>query len=391
MQGHSTPTRRVTTALLAAALACGLALVPAAASAKPKKPVTQAQLRKALQQAELAEQQAELAQQQAQQALALAQQALAGNGGTVSTGQIADGAVTNPKLGPLAVTADKLADDAVAAGKVAPGAINAQDLFGPNVIGAGALAAGAINAQNLFGNGVIAAGALAPGVINHTDLFTNGVIGPNTLAGASINASPMFANGVIEAPALDEDAVTHSAVADGAIDTPEIVDDAVGPAQTAVIPAARVTFDATQNTAVPDSDPTDTPVTWNQEVFDTADLHTGTSPNLVAPIAGVYSVSTTIELNNAANADAFVDTFFDVDLLNNGNTIAYTQSFSAATPSAGEFWDPVDLNVSTLVSLAAGDAVSAAVSQYSGFGTALALNGGDQQSSLAMAWAGPAS
>lgn len=191
-------------------------------------------------------------------------------------------------------------------------------------------------------------------------------VGKNTVRSAQV------ANGSLRSADVKNNSLDSTDIDDGSL----------------TAPAARVTFDSTQNKSVPDTVSTNgTTVTWNQELFDTQGLHSGSSPNLTAPIPGIYVVSATVELDNELNVENLRDTAYWLWLQTNGETVvAQTQ---IPTGEGREFtWSPLDLNVSTLVSLDKGDSVSAGVYQYSGSGTALPLTGGDQHSSFQMAWVG---
>lgn len=275
---------------MAFALALFVALLLAAPTLAPATPAdaSKQQLRKAVAQAKEAK-------RRAQSALELAEQALAAASGAVTADAIADGAVTAPKLGAGAVTS----------GKIAPGALDAQGLFGPDVIGSSALAPGA-----------------------------------------------------------------------------------VGTAETGIVPAARVTFTGTENQSVADTLNTAYTVVWDQEVFDTQGLHAGSATTLVAPVAGIYQASATVELNNDTLASQDKDVTFFLLLVSNGTDIvAQTQNYT--TNSGAGYWNPVDLNVSGLVSLGAGGTVEAQIYQYSGTGVALPLDAGDDSSDFGMTWTGP--
>ena len=276
--------------------------------------------------------QAERAKRRANQAAAAARRAQAAAQQALAAAQAAagagipDGAVTTPKLADGAVTTPKLGPFAVTAPTIGPGAVTA-----------GKLGTGAINSSSLF----------SPGVLD---------------------SSTLFGTGVIDASALGA----------GAVGTPAI----------GVIPAARVSV--TTNQLIPDDFNTFTPLTWNQEIFDTDGLHAGASPNLSAPVAGIYQVTSSVELNNAAAGDE--DTTFWALLADGLNAVAQTQSFTSESNGGETNWNPIDLNLTTLVSLDAGDTVHVEVSQFSqqpGGPVSLPIDSGDAQSSFQMAWVGP--
>ena len=277
--------------------------------------------------------QAERAKRRANQAAAAARRAQAAAQQALAAAQAAagtgipDGAVTTPKLADGAVTTPKLGPFAVTAPTIGPGAVTA-----------GKLGTGAINASSLF----------SPGVLD---------------------SSTLFGTGVIDASALGAGAVGTAAIG--------------------VIPAARVSF--TTNQLIPDDFNTFTPLTWNQEIFDTDGLHTGASPNLSAPVGGIYQVTSSVELNNAAAGDEDT-TFWALLADGSGNAVAQTQSFTSESDGGGTNWNPIDLNLTALVSLNAGDAVHVEVSQFSqqpGGPVSLPIDSGDAQSSFQMAWIGP--
>jgi hypothetical protein len=311
------------------------------AAAQPAK-ASKVQLRKGLKQAEQAKRRANKAavaarraQAAAQRALAAAQQALAAAQAAGSAG-IPDGAVTTPKIADGAVTTPKLADGAVTTPKISDAAVAAAKLA-PSAVVAGKIAGGAIDSSSLF----------APGVVNSS------AIGPS--------------------------AVGPSELASGAVSTSSF----------GVIPAARVSF--TANQSIPDDFNTFTPLTWNQEIFDTDGVHAGASPNLAAPVAGIYQVTSSVELNNAAAGDEDT-TFWALLADGSGNAVAQTQSFTSESNGGETNWNPIDLNLTALVALNAGDTVHVEVSQFSqqpGGPVPLPIDSGDAQSSFQMAWVGP--
>jgi hypothetical protein len=296
--------------LLVLGLLVGLAVAtstPAAAEPRASKQ----QIRKALKEARSAHRQAERALAAAEEALAVAQ--------GVSSGGLADGSVTTPKIADGAVTTPKLGAGAVTAGKIGTGAVDSSSLFTPGVL----------DSSSLFGPGVVDTAAIAPGAVT----------------------TPNFG----------------------------------------VIPAARVTFSTNQS--IPDDFNTFTPLTWNQETFDTAAVHTGASPNLTAPVAGIYQVTSSVELNNAAAGDEDVS-FWALLADGSGNAVAQAQNLTAESDGGETNWSPVDLNLTALVSLDAGETVHVEVSQYSeqpGGPIPLPIVSGDPQSSFQMAWIGPQS
>lgn len=161
-------------------------------------------------------------------------------------------------------------------------------------------------------------------------------------------------------------------------------------------PAARVTFDKTQNTSIPSTcdNPTFSTANWNQEVFDTGGLHSAAHPAvLTAPVSGVYLVSATVEFNNGPAVDDGADATFFMDLDENGrngDTIASTQVLSTLGESGNNLWDPIDLNASGVASLDKGDSVQVDVIQCAQDGISLPLNPGDSESSFQMVWMRPA-
>jgi hypothetical protein len=316
--------RRAFRAVLVTGVLALAATAPAALAAKDGQPrSSKVQLRKALKQSRNA-------QEQAEQALQVALQALAATGNSITTGELADGSVTTPKL----------ADGAVTAPKIEPGAVTAPAL-GPGAVVAGKIGPQAINSSGLF----------SPGVLDAQSLFGTDVIGPSAIAGG-----------------------------------------AVGTSKIGVIPSARVTFTAPQT--IPDTDASYTTVIWDQETFDTANLHSGSSPNLTAPVDGIYQVSTTVELNNASISGSDDVAFFALIQDQGGNVLAQTQNLTtytgAAITSSSESWFPIDLNVSALVSLSAGESAQVQVLENTISGThPLDLNPTDSSSSFAMTWVGP--
>jgi hypothetical protein len=147
----------------------------------------------------------------------------------------------------------------------------------------------------------------------------------------------------IEADNLADGAVTGSKIAAGAIDVSKVANS---------VPAAHVTNSAAETI----TDQVAEVLTFNQERYDTADMHSDAqSSRLTAPVTGIYEVSANIIWAVDATGGR------DVYLRKNGsaaNLVADQQGF-ASTGALGQ-------SVSAVVRLEAGDYVEVAVTQTSG-------------------------
>lgn len=129
--------------------------------------------------------------------------------GTISSTQIADNAVTTPKLDALAITSDKLAANSVIAGKVAAAAISTTEL-----------AAGAVTADKLGANSVTAV-KIAAGIISTDKLVVGGIDAGTVLANLSITNGKLGLDSVtadkIQANSVTSDEIAANTITAGDI------------------------------------------------------------------------------------------------------------------------------------------------------------------------------
>jgi len=193
--------------------------------------------------------------------------------GAISADKIAASAITADKIAVNAVTAGKIAADAVTAGTIAAGSISttklAADAVTANNIAAGAITtakldAAAITADKIAVNAVTA-GTIATGAITTIKLAANAVTTEKITAGA-VNATTIAANaitaskistGAVTTAKLDAEAVSAEKIAANAITAGKLAVDAVtagtiaaGAIQTDNFDAGSVTADAIATNAV---------------------------------------------------------------------------------------------------------------------------------------------
>jgi hypothetical protein len=155
----------------------------------------------------------------------------------------------------------------------------------------------------------------------------------------------------------------------GSYPNPQIADEAVGPSQTGVVPAAKAFI--TTPTTVPTGQ-TDTSIPFDATMFDYADMHSNTINNqdLIAPIRGLYLVdAVAIWTANATGLRTIAVT-------NDGFGLPAVDARPAlATPTV--------THASGLMELAPGDAVHVVTNQTSGSNLTI------QTAEFSIAWLGP--
>jgi hypothetical protein len=156
-----------------------------------------------------------------------------------------------------------------------------------------------------------------------------------------------------------------------------IADGGVGPSKIGTIPGARVT----RSSALATTSHAVTAVTFDQEAFDTANLHDETNGSrLTAPIAGMYSITAAVRWAFNTTGTRFAG------ISSNGTLVWVASSWIPATVGLNTRTDQV---VSTILRLSAGEFVEVMVFQDSGSSLDLESTGSDAQPSLAMVWMGP--
>jgi hypothetical protein len=153
--------------------------------------------------------------------------------GTITETQIADDAISTPKLaagavtadtiGANAITSDKISANAIVAGKISAGVIGATEIAS-NAITSTKIAAGAITADKIAANSISAANIQA-GAITSDKLTANSVYAGAIQAGA-ITSTKLAANSVL-ATSIAAGAVTASKIAAYSIDATKIAAGAI--------------------------------------------------------------------------------------------------------------------------------------------------------------------
>jgi hypothetical protein len=198
--------------------------------------------------------------------------------------------------------------------------------------------------------------SIGAGAVGSGELATGSVISP-TLAGNSVT-SPKLANAAVANAKLANNAVNSAKVENGSLGVDEF---------STTIPAVRV---GNGDESIGSS--ANTPLTFNTELYDTANMHSGSSSNLTAPVDGVYAV--TAEAQWATNGTGVRE----VLLRKNGSaTIAFDTQNAVSTP----FTTTQTATTETL--LQAGDSVQAQVFQNSGGALVVA------SPEFAMTWVAP--
>lgn len=143
--------------------------------------------------------------------------------GAISATELAAGAVTTAKLAANAVTANEIAANAITAGKISTGAVTA-DKVAANAITAGKIAAGAVSATEIAA-GAITTAKLAANAVTANEIAANAITAGKIAAGA-VSATEIAAGAVTTAK-LAAGAVTANEIAANAITTGKIAADAV--------------------------------------------------------------------------------------------------------------------------------------------------------------------
>lgn len=134
--------------------------------------------------------------------------------GTIGNTQIADNAISTPKLSANAVTTAKIAAGAVTANEVAANAVTADKILA-GAVSAAKLDASAVTADKIAANAV-AAGKIAANAISAAEIQSNAVTSDKIVAGA------------ITAAKIEVNAVTSEKIVSGAIVAGKIAANAVG-------------------------------------------------------------------------------------------------------------------------------------------------------------------
>jgi hypothetical protein len=156
-----------------------------------------------------------------------------------------------------------------------------------------------------------------------------------------------------------------------------VADRAIGPSKIGLVPAARVE----STTAVTTQSGVETVLSFDSELFDTANLHAPSSDltRLTAPVAGVYDITGQVEWDTIGGGSRLL-----LIRRNDGRRIGVSLIPGA---TAANF---VYQQVTTQAKLNAGDYVELRATQTSG-STIEIFKGGDEESqNFMMHWIGPA-
>lgn len=146
--------------------------------------------------------------------------------GTITATQIADNAITTPKIATGAITADEIGANAITAGKIATGAVTA-----------GTVAAGAITASEIASNAITST-KIYTGAITADKISANTITGDKIQAGA-ITATQIASNAIV-AGHISAGVITADKIATGTITATQIASNAITAAK---IAAGAITAD----------------------------------------------------------------------------------------------------------------------------------------------------
>jgi hypothetical protein len=289
------------------------------------------------------------------------------DGNSVGTGKIADGNVRSNDVADdstgFALTGTDIADESLSGSDIGFGAVESADISDGS-IAADDIDAGAVGTAEIFDGGVENADLAANSV-------TGGKVFPSSLTGSDVQTNSLSSSDIAT------DAVTGAEVAPAAVGASEVVNGSLGTAEFASsIPAARVT--RTVNQGILNDD--ETALNFNSERYDTAGVHS-TSANLsrlTAPVDGIYLVTAQVQwdVNGFGNRALAL-------VRSDGVTVARNRIMPGT--------DPVNapaVNLTTVVSLSAGDFIEAVVFQNSG-GNLSVLRIGQESPEFTMTWLAP--
>jgi hypothetical protein len=170
----------------------------------------------------------------------------------VSTGKLADGAVTTAKVTALdtaayadsSVTTAKIADGAVTGAKVATDTITATQVA-PNAIGASELANDAVDTAAIV-NLAVTAAKLADGAVTEAKIGTAAVTVAKVADGSLTYAKLNLADGSVPGAKITTDSITATQIAASAVSTSELASAAVTTAKVAdgAITAIKIAADS---------------------------------------------------------------------------------------------------------------------------------------------------
>jgi hypothetical protein len=224
----------------------------------------------------------------------------------------------------------------------------------------------------------VALGGSAVALTGHNTVFTDDIT-----------------NGEVKNRDIADNAVTALKIKDAEVGTAELGNGSVVPDKLGVIPAVRSQSpsESFNNDQILEPDPASNPVQYDEDLYDTANMHTGGTYNAEqskfnAPRAGVYAISAGLIFSAPGGCSGF-GTERQLYLVKNGATYLASSQVPPRTTGA------TIMNVSAEAQLAQGDYVQAVathdacenlVTPLSQFGTY-----GDGRHFFSMTWLGPAS
>jgi len=162
----------------------------------------------------------------------------------------------------------------------------------------------------------------------------------------------------------------------GAFPNPTIKDGAVTPSKLAGGP--RVSLRSTNGQSIPNGFGVETDVTWATETYDVGDMHVGTSADIVAPIAGTYVATYSVNIGGSASGVRHAG-FYSPTADAEGGLSPHGELVSASSSGT------TILSGAATYHLAAGEVVRLFAQQDSG--SAQTLN--NSYTSLEVTWVGP--
>lgn len=199
-------------------------------------------------------------------------------------------------------------------------------------------------------------------------------IAANAVTGARVS------NGALQGEDVKDGTLAGADVLDGGIATADLAAGAVTPAKQSVVPAVRV------QTATPTNIPnnTSTKLSFANEAFDTADMHSPTTNpgRLTAPVSGVYMITGAAIWDNSNVGYRQIQFFID------GAVSRYsTEVIPAAADTNNNSY--VYQTTSTPVALNAGQYVEMEVFQNSGGPLGLFGANDPSDTNFSLTWIGP--
>jgi hypothetical protein len=165
-------------------------------------------------------------------------------------------------------------------------------------------------------------------------------------------------------------------IADGGVTTERLAPGAVTPDKLGVVPAARVTSSVPIN--IPNGGGPGTALTFDDERFDTEDLHGSVEPTrLTAPRTGIYVVSANVSWSGDSATGQR-----EIAVVRNGSAIILRDVVNASTGGS-----TTEQAASTVTSLESGDYVEVKVRQNSGGGVEI-LSAAEFSPEFALAYIG---